>query len=204
MKTKEILHRFFKKGVFPPQLSVALELPWRKFILSPRTLADRLHLKNDFRVLEIGPGPGYFSVEIARRVPQGHLELFDLQHKMLKKARRKINLANLNNVGFVVGNANDLPYGKDKFDAVVLVAVLGEVADKEACLRGIFNILRPSGLLSVTEQPGDPDFLPFHIVRSLAQKQGFDFVEQFGKKKNYTANFIKPKDGSNSRKPLEM
>ncbi len=197
MKTKEIFYRFFKKGVFPHQLSVALELPWRRFILSPRTLADRLHLKNDFRVLEIGPGPGYFSVEIARRVPQGHLELFDLQQKMLKKAWQKINLAGLNKVGFVVGNANDLPYGKDKFDAVVLVAVLGEVPDKEACLRAIFNILRPSGLLSVTEQPGDPDFLPFHIVRFLAKEQGFDFVEQFGKKKNYTANFIKPKDGSN-------
>ncbi|RLF40416.1 MAG: methyltransferase type 11, partial [Thermoplasmata archaeon] len=75
---------------------------------------------------------------------------------------------------------------------VFLVAVLGEVSDPAACLEGIYRTLRPSGLLSITEQPGDPDFLPLSVVRALAEQQGFEFVESYGKKKNYTANFRKP------------
>jgi ubiquinone/menaquinone biosynthesis C-methylase UbiE len=143
-------------------------------------------------VLEIGPGSGYFSVEVAQRIPQGHLELFDLQQEMLEKARRKIESAGLNNVGFTQGDATNLPYGKNEFDVVFLAAVLGEISNPEACLQGIYKILRPSGLLSITEQPGDPDFLPLSVVRSLAEKQGFEFIECYGSKKNYTANFRKP------------
>ena len=57
----------------------------QRLILSPKKLADRLHLKEDFNVLEIDSGSGYFSVEVARCIPQGHLELFDLQKRCLKK-----------------------------------------------------------------------------------------------------------------------
>ena len=164
----------------------------RRFILSPKKLADRLHLKEDFNVLEIGPGPGYFSVEVARRIPQGHLELFDIQEEMLEKAHHKIESAGLHNVGFTQGDAIDLQFDDDEFDVVFLVAVLAEVSDKERCLDAIYKILKPSGLLSITEQPGDPDFLPLSVVRSLAEKQGFEFIESYGRKKNYTANFRKP------------
>lgn len=189
---KGILKRFFGKGICPYQLSFILSSSLRRLILSPQTLADRLHLKKDSRVLEIGPGPGYFSIEVARRIPQGHLELFDLQQEMLEKARRRIEAVGLHNVGFTQGDATNLPFGENEFDVVFLVAVLGEISNPEACLQGIYKVLRPAGLLSITEQPGDPDFLPIPVVRSLAEQEGFEFVESYGKKKNYTINFRKP------------
>ncbi len=192
VKGKQILQGFFGRGICPYQLSFVLDSSLRRFILSPRELADRLHIKKDSRVLEVGPGSGYFSVEIARRIPRGHLELFDLQSEMLEKARLKIERAGLNNVGFTRGDAVNLPFKEGEFDIVFLVAVLGEVSDRVLCLRSIYRVLRPSGLLSITEQPGDPDFLPLSVVRSLAEEQGFEFIESYGRKKNYTANFIKP------------
>ncbi len=186
-----IIKRFFGRGIFPYRFSATLDFPLRRLILSPRTLADRLHLQKDYRVLEIGPGPGYFSKEVARRLPYGRLELFDLQKEMLKKVRRKLESAGLQNGGFVRGDAAALPFGASKFDRVFLVAVLGEVGDPSACLREIRRVLRPSGILSVTEQPGDPDFLPLPVVRSLAEQNGFQFIESFGRGKNYTVNFGK-------------
>jgi len=196
---KGILRRFFGRGTCPYQLSFILDFPLRRLILSSQKLADRLHLKEDFKVLEIGPGSGFFSVEVARRIPQGHLELFDIQQEMLEKARHKIESAELHNVGFTQGDAVDLPFDENKFDVVFLVAVLGEVSDKERCLGAIYKVLKPSGLLSITEQLGDPDFLPLSVVRSLAEKQGFEFIESYGKKKNYTANFKKPDQMSRSK-----
>jgi len=194
-----VLKRFFGKGTYPSQISFWLDFPLRRLILSPKKLADRLHLKEDFKVLEIGPGPSYFSAEVARRIPNGHLELLDIQQEMLEKAHHKIETAGLRNVGFTQGDAVDLPFDENEFDVVFLVAVLGKVSDKERCLDAIYRILKPSGLLSITEQPGDPDFLPLPVVRSLAEKQGFEFVESFGKKKNYTVNFRKPDQMSKSK-----
>ena len=183
---------FFGRGLFPHQLSFALGSALRRLVLSPEELANRLHLSQDARVLEVGPGPGYFSVEVARRLSQGRLELFDLQREMLEQARRRIEGAALRNVGFTQGDAGHLPFGEEQFDVVFLVAVLDEVADSVACLRDIHRTLRPGGLLSITEQPGDPDFLPLPTVRALAKGAGFEFMEQFGCGKNYTANFRKP------------
>jgi ubiquinone/menaquinone biosynthesis C-methylase UbiE len=188
---KEVLKGYLGRGVHPHELSFSLTLPLRRLILSPETLAERLHLDASFRVLELGPGPGYFSAEVARRLPHGRLELFDLQRGMLETARRRLEAVEMHNADFIQGDARRLPFGAEAFDVVFLVAVLGEVPDPAACLRSVYRALRPGGLFSNTEQPGDPDFLPLERVRALAEAQGFVFIESFGRGKNYTVNLWK-------------
>jgi len=70
----------------------------------------------------------------------------------------------------------------------------GPCADpcSRAGLPCIYRTLRPAGLLSITEQPGDPDFLALPTVRTLAEQEGFEFVESYGRSENYSANFRKP------------
>jgi hypothetical protein len=75
---KASVRGFFGHGVCPHQLAFALINPLRRLILSPQRLAGRLHLDEAARVLEVGSGPGYFSVEIARRLPLGRLDLLDV------------------------------------------------------------------------------------------------------------------------------
>ncbi|MCK4471496.1 MAG: class I SAM-dependent methyltransferase, partial [Anaerolineae bacterium] len=118
----DVIKRNLGRGLFPHQTSFTLVLPLRRLILSPEQLADRLHLNGASQVLEVGPGPGYFSVEIARRLLKGRLELFDLQKEMLEKTRRRLETAGLRNVGFTQGDACNLPYSEDQFDVVFLVA----------------------------------------------------------------------------------
>ena len=65
------------------------------------------------------------------------------------------------------GDTTNLPFGESK-DVVFLVAVLGEVSNKERYLGAIYRILKPSGLLSITKQLGEPGFLPLPVVCSLA------------------------------------
>ncbi len=62
-KIIDVINNVFSKGVFPHSTSFLLKMPFRKLILSPKELANRLHLKKDYQVLEIAPGPGYFSIE---------------------------------------------------------------------------------------------------------------------------------------------
>jgi ubiquinone/menaquinone biosynthesis C-methylase UbiE len=129
--------------------------------------------------------------EPALSLSKGRLELFDLQPEMLEKTRRRLETAGLHNVGFTQGDASHLPFRENQFDVVFLVAVLGEMPHPATCLQGIYRTLQPAGLLSITEQPGDPDFMPLATVRALAEQQGFEFIGSYGQGKNYTVNFKK-------------
>ena len=165
--------------------------PLRKFLLSPKKLVRRLHLRQDAKVLEIGPGPGFYSGEIARSIPSGTLTLFDIQQEMLDLAKNRLEGMGVSNVQYVRGDAARLPMDSESFDAVVLVCVLGEIPNRDQCLQEVRRILRPNGLLSVTEQLGDPDFISRGEMRNLVTRNGFALDKSFGFWKNYTLNFKK-------------
>jgi len=176
---------------FPHQLAFLIDNPLRRLLISPEQIAERLGLEEGSRVLELGPGSGFFSVELARRVPRGHLELFDIQSEMLTKARRKLELAGMQNVGFTLGDAGDLPFQVGSFDRALLVAVLGEIRDAERCLRGLHHVLVPGGLLVVHEHLPDPDRILPERLDELLSQASFELVKRYGPAWNYTAVYRK-------------
>jgi ubiquinone/menaquinone biosynthesis C-methylase UbiE len=120
-KWLDALRRLSGRGTYPHGFAFLLLLPLRSLIVSPRKLVARLHLDVDSRVLELGPGPGYFSVRVARSIPRGHLFLVDIQREMLEKARRRIRRAGVANVSFTQAGAGTLPFAGDSFDVAFLV-----------------------------------------------------------------------------------
>jgi ubiquinone/menaquinone biosynthesis C-methylase UbiE len=159
---------------YPHWAELFLDNPIRRFIDRPAAVVERLDLAGAERVLELGPGPGFYSTEIARRVPQGQLDLFDIQPEMLDKARRNLENAGFRNVGFHAGDASGgFPFPDSHFDVAFLAAVLGEVPDKSACIRELARVLRPGGSLVLVESFPDPDRLSVQTLRDLAEPEGF-------------------------------
>ena len=187
-----VWRRLVGRGAYPHQFAFLLLLPLRNVIFSPYQLVRRLHLTETSRVLELGPGPGFFSERVARSIPRGHLYLVDLQHQMLAKARGRLRRAGLRNVSWTQANAMVLPFAPGSFDTVFLVAVLGEVPDAGACVESVFPVLRSGGMLSVTELPGDPDLITEPELVALVCSKGFEHFESFLLRGHgYTANFRK-------------
>lgn len=166
---------------FPHQATLLLDNPFRRMINKPIDVIDSLDLDGSERVLELGPGPGYFSVEIARRLPHGRLALFDIQPEMLDKARRRLQRSGFGDVGYTVGQAAaGLPFADSTFDVAFLAAVIGEVPDQQNCLRSLRRVLRPRGRLVLAEMFSDPDRLSVRELRDLAEPAGFEFVAAGG------------------------
>jgi ubiquinone/menaquinone biosynthesis C-methylase UbiE len=188
-RIRNTVERFFGKGICPYEISFTLMNPFRRFILSPSELVKRLKLKGDFCVLELGPGPGYFSSEIAKHLMKGHLLLVDIQKEMLEKNKKRLQKQSIANAASIHGDGCSLPIGSGTCDVAFLVAVLGEVPQPRLCIREMGRVLRNDGLLSITEQPGDPDHLSINTVCNLAESEGFTVIESFGKDKNFTVNF---------------
>jgi uncharacterized protein len=177
-----------------------LLFPLRSLIFSPRQLAERLSLRADARVLELGSGPGFFSVEIARRVACGHLCLIDLQHEMLTKARGRLRRAGITNASFAQASATALPLADDTFDVAYLVTVLGEVPDPASCIVELCRTIRPGGLLSITELAGDPDAMTESEVAAMASAAKLDRIQTFPMRFGFTINFKKP-EAADSKDP---
>ena len=190
-QSKTPRERFEGRGMFPHEYLDFLLDPRRGATLSPETLADRLDLREDSAVLEVGPGPGYFSLEMARRVPRGKLVLLDIQREMLVRARSRLIEAGHANFDTHRASGEEFPYVDECFDVVFLVAVLGEVPDPAKCCAEASRVLRPGALLSVTESRGDPDFLSKDEVRGLAFPAGFTADTEFGTDENFTLGFRK-------------
>jgi ubiquinone/menaquinone biosynthesis C-methylase UbiE len=161
--------------------------PLRGLVLSPKGLAKRLDLEPDSTVLELGPGPGYFSPAVARAVPEGKLVLVDVQQEMLDMAKERLDGKGIANVEYRRANATSLPAESESFDVAFLVAVLGEVPDRAACLRELHRVLRPDGLLSITEfKIRDPDYIPRPELLESVQAADFRCCARHGLLFHYT------------------
>jgi ubiquinone/menaquinone biosynthesis C-methylase UbiE len=141
------------------------------------------------RVLEIGPGVGYYTLDLAGWIgPEGIVEIFDLQQEFLDHVMRRAAESGLTNVAPTQGDATALPYGDDSVDAVVLTAVLGEIPDPVAALREIARVLKPSGRLVVGELFGDPHFTTQAALRRQAAEAGLGWETHSG---NWFAYFAR-------------
>lgn len=146
------------------------------------------------RVLEIGPGTGYYTLDMAEWVgAEGKIEIFDLQQEFLDHVTARAARRGLGNIVPTQGDATALPYEDGSVDAVVLTAVLGEIPDPVAALREIRRVLKPDGRLIVGELFGDPHFTTRASLERQAGEAGLALETHSG---NWFAYFARLTPGS--------
>lgn len=115
--------------------------PWRESLVAP-------YLSSSSRILDLGCGQGRLlseQVECGRRSVVGA----DSSVGMLKEARAR-GLS----VPLVRARATELPFADGSFDVVLLFSVLTCVphpADQAALFSGIRRVLRPGGVLVISD-----------------------------------------------------
>jgi ubiquinone/menaquinone biosynthesis C-methylase UbiE len=140
------------------------------------------------RVLEVGPGTGYYTLDLADWIgPDGTLEVFDIQQEMLDHTMGRVAEAGVGNVHATRGDARSLPYEDGSIDAVVLVTVLGEIPDQDRALAEIARVLRPGGRLVVGELFGDPHYVTPAGLRGRGESAGLRFERRNGPPFGYFA-----------------
>jgi ubiquinone/menaquinone biosynthesis C-methylase UbiE len=140
------------------------------------------------RILEVGPGTGYYTLDIAEEVgADGTVDIFDIQQEMLDHTMRRAKERGFGNVHPTQGDAQALPYDDDSLDAAVLITVLGEIPDQDAALRELKRVLKPGGRLVTGELVGDPHYVTEGSLRTRAETAGLRFERRVGPKLGYFA-----------------
>lgn len=122
-------------------LSAGLDVRWR------RRAAAALG-KAPIQVLDLCAGTGDQSTALADR---GHdVDALDFSPAMVIRAAAKHRRAG-RSIAPIVGDALNLPWPDDTFDAVTISFGLRNVADLDRCLAEIRRVLRPDGRLVALE-----------------------------------------------------
>lgn len=176
-----------------------VEGPWRRLLMPADVTLSRIALGPGMRVVEVGCGTGHLSGDVARRIePGGMLFCVDIQPEMVDKTLKRVEKQGLHNVLGFAAPADKLPFDIYDIDLVFLVHVLGEIPDRLPALREALRVLRPGGVLSITEALIDPHYRFRNDVVKLCRQAGFGPASIEGSLFNYTATFSKPQE----RKPL--
>ena len=168
----------------------------RFWVEAPHPLITRARLKQILepkpgdRILEVGPGTGYYTLDVAEWVkPDGEVEILDLQPEMLDHTMRRAGERGLVNVRPTQSDATSMPFEDDSFDAAFLVTVLGEIPDQEAALRELARVVKPSGHVVVGELLGDPHWVSPGKLQARAARAGLRFEHRLGSPLGYFARF---------------
>lgn len=169
-----------------------IDNPVRRIFQSPKKVVDWIGITRGMWVLEIGPGPGTFSIEAAKRVgDEGRFFALDLQESIISRFERRLRRERVTNVSTKVASAHHLPFPDNTFDRVFMVAVLGEIPDKHKALSEVRRVLKDSGLLAIGELFPDPDYPRRKSVVDWCDSAGLQLVNEHGNWLHYLLTFKK-------------
>ena len=142
--------------LFPPENLGLLESPDRAAWQKPDQIMDALGIADGSKVADIGPGAGWFTILLARRVgPNGHVYAEDVQRQMLEAIRRRVSREGLQNVEARLGTETDPSLPANQLDAALMVDMYQEIDERVTFLRNLARALKPNGRIGVVNyKPG--------------------------------------------------
>ena len=146
--------------LFPPENLGLLESPDRAAWQKPDQIMDALGIADGSKVADIGPGAGWFTIQLARRVgPNGVIYAEDIQRQMLEAIRRRVSREGLQNVQTVMGTAAEPNLPRGALDAILMVDVYGELEQPVTFLRNLALALKPNGRIGIVNRRSFPSFV---------------------------------------------
>jgi ubiquinone/menaquinone biosynthesis C-methylase UbiE len=165
-----------------------VEIP-HPFVTRER-LKEILAVSPGERILEVGPGTGYYTLDVAEWLGEGGaVDVLDLQQEMLDHTMSAAGERGVTNVTPTQADATQMPYEDASFDGAFLVTVLGEIPDQDAALRELARVVKPGGRVVIGELMGDPHYVTLGNMRLRAAGAGLEFERRVGSAIGYFARF---------------
>lgn len=162
-----------KKSRCPTERSFILDTMFRRWFQNPRKILST-YIKEGMIVLDIGCGPGFFSIDIAQMVGRsGRVIACDVQEEMLRKIREKISGTVLEQRITLHQCQGDKIGVSGHIDFVLAFYMMHEVENQEQFFCEIGEMLSPNGQILIVEPPFHVSIDEFEETIRIARKVGF-------------------------------
>ena len=163
--------------VCPVERAGSLDSRIRRWLQNPQKIL-RPYIEEGMTVLDVGCGPGFFSIDMAQMVGKsGRVIASDLQEGMLQKVRDKIKGTELEK-RITLHKCEENKIGvSEHVDFILLFYMVHEIPHKEEFFNEIGTILRPNGQVLIVEPPFHVSKSAFEETVRKARNAGFADVE---------------------------
>jgi ubiquinone/menaquinone biosynthesis C-methylase UbiE len=119
-------------------------------------------------ILELAPGPGYLSIELAK-MGNYHIVGLDISPTFVEIAQAKAREAGVD-IDFRLGNASHMPLADDLFDFIVCSAAFKNFSEPVLALDEMFRVLKPGGKALIIDLRPDASIeeIDTHIREDMA------------------------------------
>lgn len=137
-------------------------------------------------ILEIAPGPGYLSIELAK-LGSYHITGLDISPKFVEIARAKAKEAGVK-VDFRHGNASRMPFADGSFDFIVCRAAFKNFSQPVEALNEMHRVLKPGGKALIDDLRGD---VSVETINRHVDEMGLNRINTFLTKGAFKSMLIK-------------
>ena len=166
--------------VCPWYMGYLLANPMRRFFQNPEIILSP-YIKSGMKVLEVGPGMGFFSLPMARLVGEaGKIYCVDLQEKMLRSLQRRASRAHLRDrIEICLCSESSLQIEKleGSINFALAFAMVHEVPDQNRLFTEIIRSLKKDGLLLISEPSGHVTKEEFEKTLLIVQSNGMKILD---------------------------
>jgi ubiquinone/menaquinone biosynthesis C-methylase UbiE len=132
-----------------------------------QTLIDSAEINAKSEVLDVACGPGLVACQVAKTAR--HVTGVDLTPAMIEQARRRQQEAGLQNLSWVVGDAQPLPFNENHFDRIITRYSFHHFSDPTSAFAELVRVCRPQGRVAVCDV----------FTTSAEQAELYDQLEQY-------------------------
>jgi len=162
--------------VCPSEFSGSLDNSIRRWIQNPQKIL-KPYIKKGMTVLDLGCGPGFFTVDIAKMLSDsGKVVAADLQEGMLEKVARKIkgtsygqrvelHKCQINRIGI-----------NEKMDFILAFWMVHEVPDQVSLFKELKSILNHEAKIFIIEPKMHVTARSFEEMSNIIEKSGFEIL----------------------------
>lgn len=163
--------------VCPHKFAIILDNPFRRLIQNPKKIVGK-YVKEGDTVLDLGCGPGYFSIDMAKMVgPSGKIIAADIQAEMLAKAKRKATKHGvIDRMVFHQSQPSSIGYS-GTIDFALMYYMIHESGDPQAILKETAGLLSPDGQILVVEPKMHVSQEIFDNMLKEAEEAGLSAVD---------------------------
>jgi len=180
------------KRVCPVERAGSLDNRMRKWLQDPQKILGP-YITEGMTVLDLGCGPGFFSVEMAQMVgTSGRVIASDLQEGMLDKVRAKIQGTELEPLITLHKCEVDQLGIIERVDFILLFYMVHEVENKKSFFNELRNILNQDGQILIVEPPIHVSKTAFNKSVTIARDTGF--IDSKGPRVLFSKTVILKKD----------
>jgi ubiquinone/menaquinone biosynthesis C-methylase UbiE len=156
------------------ELAGSLDNRIRRWLQDPRKILGP-YVKEGMTVLDIGCGPGFFSIEMAEMVgKKGKVVSADLQEGMLQKLRDKVQGTELEERISLVQCEKERIDIPERVDFILAFFMVHEVPDKNSLFKQLKDILKQDGqFLLVEPKLFHVSKKEFESTTTVAERNGF-------------------------------